>query len=546
MSVQDDPLAEPTLDLNRSSASAWTIALRVGECLLLLDVADLRRERAREKLLARMAELAPALDVADSRAKLEAAGAEPWDAARRAGEDHVRGRAVALRDDEPADEPQDGAALLDDLCAVVRRHVVLPDAAVAACALWIVHSYALDAAEHSPRLVVGSPAMRCGKSTLLLVVAALVRRPLRAGSMTAATIYRALDAWSPTLLGDEADRWLADEDAAPAIIGVVNEGHSRDGMIARCVGDEHEPRLFRAYGAVALAAIGDARLADTIRDRAIRIPMRRRTADEPIERLRSGRVAEQCAPLRRRIVRWITDHRDRLAEHDPELPHELHDRAQDCWRPLVAIADLARGGWPARARAAAVALQQLADAESGDVESASELLLRHLRDLFATRAAEELPTAEILAALASREDAPWATWTRRGSEREPIHARGLARLLAPYGIRPRDVRRAVLGGSAPKGYRRADLADAWVRYCVDRADASLPPENSRDPRQPRQDPGVAVADRGSESATETNPRQRSPDRITDAADSAAIRGGAEQQFGAALRDAARGAYGGRS
>jgi hypothetical protein len=38
------------------------------------------------------------------------------------------------------------------------------------------------------------------------------------------------------------------------------------------------------------------------------------------------------------------------------MPGEITDRAEEAWEPLVAIADMAGGDWPARARSAAVAL----------------------------------------------------------------------------------------------------------------------------------------------------------------------------------------------
>jgi hypothetical protein len=37
----------------------------------------------------------------------------------------------------------------------------------------------------------------------------------------------------------------------------------------------------------------------------------------------------------------------------PEVPEVLHDRERDLWRVLLAIADVAGGGWPERARRAA-------------------------------------------------------------------------------------------------------------------------------------------------------------------------------------------------
>lgn len=55
---------------------------------------------------------------------------------------------------------------------------------------------------------------------------------------------------------------------------------------------------------------------------------------------------------------------------------------------------------------------------------------------------------------------PFGAW-RDG---KGLDQRTLARLLKPYGIRPRTVR---LGERTPKGYRAKDFHDAWTRYAAD-------------------------------------------------------------------------------
>jgi hypothetical protein len=64
---------------------------------------------------------------------------------------------------------------------------------------------------------------------------------------------------------------------------------------------------------------------------------------------------------------------------------EIQDRDADVWEALIAVADLAGGTWPARARAAAVALV----AEAKDTEpSLGVRLLADLRTVFGS--ADEL------------------------------------------------------------------------------------------------------------------------------------------------------------
>ena len=47
-------------------------------------------------------------------------------------------------------------------------------------------------------------------------------------------------------------------------------------------------------------------------------------------------------------------------------PMPVEDRAADTWEPLVAVADLAAGGWPTRARTAAELLTAEHD-DTGEV-----------------------------------------------------------------------------------------------------------------------------------------------------------------------------------
>jgi len=81
--------------------------------------------------------------------------------------------------------------------------------------------------------------------------------------------------------------------------------------------------------------------------------MRRKTRKDTVARLRQDRIVAELHPLARQVARWAKDHRVKLKAADPPLPEALSDRAQDNWRPLVAIADAVGGEWPRKARAAA-------------------------------------------------------------------------------------------------------------------------------------------------------------------------------------------------
>jgi hypothetical protein len=173
-----------------------------------------------------------------------------------------QGQAIAFPDPEPWPDPVEGAALLDALAAAIRKHVVLPDHARDVCALWVVHTYLTDCFLISPRLGVRSPTKGCGKTLLLDVLDRVVARPLPTANVTAAAIFRVIEAHRPTLLVDEADTFLYDNDE---LRGVLYAGHRKGGAVLRTVGDDHEPRSFATYAPCVIALIGA--LPDTLHDR---------------------------------------------------------------------------------------------------------------------------------------------------------------------------------------------------------------------------------------------------------------------------------------
>lgn len=376
-----------------------------------------------------------------------------------------QGRPLDLPDPDPWRAAVGGANLLDELSGAIRRYVVLDPHEADAAALWTIGAHAFDAWTIFPRLFVTAPEKGCGKSTLLDVLSRSVPRPLGASSISAAALFRTIEAAHPTLLLDEADTYARDDED---LRGILDGGHRRDGAVIRTVGDNHEPRQFSAWAPAALAAIGH--LPGTIEDRSIIIPLRRRRPDEPVESLRFDRASE-LEDLARKAARWARDHVPALAAADPEMPDGIHNRAADNWRPLLAVADLAGGDWPERARQAALALMAGGD----DEVSLRVELLEDIRDAFAERAADRLSSDELVAYLGSLDERRWPEF--RGGK--PITKAQVARLLKGFGVSSGSVR--LPDGRTPKGYYRSAFADAFARY--------LPPSQNATTPQPAENKG---------------------------------------------------------
>ena len=87
-----------------------------------------------------------------------------------------------------------------------------------------------------------------------MILGRLTPRALSVVNISAPSVFRTVEAASPTLLIDEADSFLVDRDD---LRGILNSGHTRAGAyVVRMVGDDHEPRMFATWSAVAIAAIG--------------------------------------------------------------------------------------------------------------------------------------------------------------------------------------------------------------------------------------------------------------------------------------------------
>ena len=118
---------------------------------------------------------------------------------------------------------------------------------------------------------------------------------------------------------------------------------------------------------------------------------------------------------------------------------------------MVAVADLAGGGWPAAARAAAIALTRQAAVTDAEHSPAHELLT-DVRAVLASVPDEFVTTAKLISSLVALPDSRWAD--------EGLSGRRLAMLLKAYGI---GVERAPTR-DRDRGYRRSGFADAFDRY----------------------------------------------------------------------------------
>jgi len=379
-------------------------------------------------------------------------------AARLPQDSKGQGRPFVMPSIEPWPSAVDGAELLNELRATIGRHIVLPSGTVETLALWAIHTHCFECFPISPRAAITSPEKGCGKTTTLDVLNHLVARPLQTSNATVSTIFRVIEIAKPTLLIDEADTFLNENDE---LRGILNSGHQRGGQVLRTVGDDYEPRQFSTFAPAAIAMIG--RLPDTLNDRSVIVSLRRRKPSEKIASFRSDR-AEHLAVLARKMARWAIDHERRLAESDPDMG-ELENRTADNWRPLFAIADACGEKWPARVRE--IANQTVKAAVEQSVKTQ---LLEDIRSIFSGETAllDRISSQDLVDKLTAMDGRPWAEW----KSGRPLTQNTLARLLGPFEIISGTIR--LPDGRTPKGYYRSAFDDAFSRY--------LPPQTATPPQ----------------------------------------------------------------
>ena len=286
---------------------------------------------------------------------------------------------------------------------VFRRYIVLPQRAADALALWVLHAWTMDAGDTSPFMVLVSPTKRCGKTSVLIVLLYLTPRSELASNISASALFRYVEDVRPTLLIDEADSFIRDNEE---MRGILNSGHTKVAAYTIRnveVNGEHKPRRFSTWAPKAIATIRS--LADTLEDRAIVVQLQRKPKTAKVERLRK-RDNGEFAILRRQAARWAADNFDKLTDPDPAIPDALNERAADNWRPLLAIADLADDDWPRRARDAACLLS----GEGHNSTSVNVELLADIRAAFGEL--DVILSADLVEQLVGDPERPWAEWKR--------------------------------------------------------------------------------------------------------------------------------------
>jgi hypothetical protein len=348
------------------------------------------------------------------------------------------------------------AGLVERLEQHFLQYAVLGPGLALVLALWVLAAHLFDVFDAFPYLGITSPTKRCGKTRLAELLELVCPKPRRTVNMSPPSLYRVIEKEQPrpTLLIDEAESLSQRDERSGAMREVLNAGYRRGQKVTRCRPNTFEVEEFETYCPKVLVLIGN--LPDTLADRCIPIPMRRRPRHKPLARFRRDRALAETTPLREGLPEWAGKNKDAVAlyyaGHDVDF---LDDREAELWLPLLAVCSVAA---PHRLADLEHIARQVSAAKAQDEPGDLGVrLLDDIRHLFEESGKDRLTTRELLGKLNRLEEAPW-----RGLDRSGITARGLANYLRAFEISSQTIR---LGPDATaKGYLKPSFEDAWERY----------------------------------------------------------------------------------
>jgi hypothetical protein len=220
--------------------------------------------------------------------------------------------------------------------------------------LWVMHTHAFEATETTPYMLLMAPTEEAGKSRIIDVAQYLVRRASVVHDPTPASLFHQIGGLEsllfgpPTIFVDEVDMLYESQ----ALKTVLNAGYRYGAYISRA------RTRYGVYCPKCFSGIAGRRppVTGATLSRCVQIPIRTRAPAEPISKFFHRTANRECQPIHVRLEGWALNAIDTLADASPSMPSGLSDRQEECWEPLLAIADQLGSDWPDRARAAAMTL----------------------------------------------------------------------------------------------------------------------------------------------------------------------------------------------
>jgi len=240
---------------------------------------------------------------------------------------------------EPWNEPV-GPEIIGDIESALLKHLFVSPETALTCVLWIAHANMFEDFEHTPRLGITAPFKGSGKTQLLTVLKLLTNHAVDGSLCTTAAFERLSAKAKVSFFMDEADKVFkfGNNDLTKAL----NAGWHTGEQYIKCSEKDNEPTGYPLYSAVALAGISlPQRLAEATLDRTIVVNMVKAKPGQIADKYKRRKHKAKFHQLGRKLLRWVKDHQQAIAESDPVFPDSVDGRDEDKWFPLVAVASIA-------------------------------------------------------------------------------------------------------------------------------------------------------------------------------------------------------------
>jgi len=343
------------------------------------------------------------------------------------------------------------AEILDLISAKFKEHVKFQDESDAdALALWVAMTYVMEHLEIAPMLYVTSPEPMCGKSTVMKLLKVFCHQAEMVSKITPAAIYRLIERDQPTLVFDEADRFLRGNNE---LNGIINAGHARfeaTVIINKKLPDgNYEPIEFPVWCAKAIAGIG--KQDDTLTSRSIVISLSRKLLSETVKPVRYN-LYQEYEFVRESLVAWAARF-EPISEQEMEpFLKATSDRGTDNWLALGIITKRINPEWVERVQAA---LNTIEVRQSNGLQSAGVQLLSDVHDVVSESSRPEWSSTDLYNAVVFNEETEWSAFNHG----RPITKKKFTQMLGDFEIKPTKRSNANV-------FYVADLEDAFERYLI--------------------------------------------------------------------------------
>lgn len=348
--------------------------------------------------------------------------------------------------------------LLDSVVNFLRQYLSADDHRLNVLSLWIAHTWCFQNSPTAVYLDIRSPESHCGKSICIKLLAMLSAESwLATGADPRTIIGRLLTEQRRVKPGKLAELH------PPFTLLLDNYHHTlgrseRQTLLATlCSGSSATARYslgtseYCLFGPKAFAGHGP--LPRSLADQCLPIFLYRKKPSDVLARLHPD-LTHNAASLTRGLQQWADDVAPAILQAGKRtpanLPFELGQAERTNAEPLIHIADLIGGEWPARARKAIIGIYKNFDS------SPSLTALDDVRTWFFMKGDPPyLYTSELLEMMRSQENRPWGGWPRNSGRR-------LGALLRPFGLFSRNL--VEPSGKNLKGYLLRDLKEPVERF----------------------------------------------------------------------------------